>query len=328
MRRREFITLLGGAAAWPVAASAQGPDRLRRIGVLMAQAESVEESQARKAAFEQALSQLEWKLGRTLAIDYRWAVNNPERAQAAAAELLGLAPDLVVAVGTPAARAAHRSTRTIPIVFVAVSEPVSQGIVASLAHPGGNATGFSFLESTLGAKWLELLKEIAPRVSRVAVISHQAAPQTTLFLRSVEAAGPQFAVQAVAAPVRGLEDFEAVITRLAGEPITGLIIPPDPFTTEHHKLVLELANRHRLPTIAAFRVFPANGGLASYGVSVPDLLRQAAGYVDRILKGDRPSNLPVQQPTKFELSINLKTAKALGVEMPPTVLARADEVIE
>ena len=231
-------------------------------------------------------------------------------------------------VASPATAAMRGTTGTIPIVFVAVSEPVAQGFVASLAHPGGNMTGFTHLEPTLGAKWLELLKEIAPRISRAALMFNAAAAsQAALFFQSVEAAAPQFTVKAIAAPVHGLEEVEAVITRLASEP-TGLIFPPDPFTVEHHKTISELANRYGLPTVSAFRLFPVDGGLASYGVYVPDLFRQAAGYVDRILKGERLANLPVQQPTIFELVINLKTAKALGLNVPPTLLARADEVIE
>jgi len=235
---------------------------------------------------------------------------------------------VLIAVASPATAAMQRTTRTIPIVFVAVSEPVAQGFVASLAHPGGNLTGFTHLEPTFGAKWLDLLKEIAPNLSRAALMFNAAAtPQAALFLRSVEAAAPQFAVKAVAAPVHELEEVEAVITRLASEP-TGLILPPDPFTVEHHKTIGELANRHGLPTVSAFRIFPVDGGLVSYGVYVPDLFRQAAGYVDRILKGEQPANLPVQQPTIFELVINLKTARALGLDVPVTLLARADEVIE
>jgi putative ABC transport system substrate-binding protein len=209
-------------------------------------------------------------------------------------------------------------------VFVAVSEPVAQGFVASLAHPGDNMTGFTHLEPTFGAKWLELLKAIAPRISRAALLFNAAAtPQAALFSQSVEVAAPQFMVTAIATPVRGLEEVEGVITRLDSEP-TGIIFPPDPFTVEHHKTIGELANRYGLPTVSAFRIFPVDGGLASYGVDVPDLFRQAGSYVDRIFRGEKPADLPVQQPTKFELAINLKTAKALGLEVPPALLARAD----
>jgi putative ABC transport system substrate-binding protein len=328
MKRRDFITLLGGAAAWPLAVRAQQPERARRIGVLMPESEDKPESQARAVAFERRLQELGWIPGRNLQIDYRWGMGEVEKARAATADLLKLTPSVLIAVASPATAAMQRTTRTIPIVFVAVSEPVAQGFVASLAHPGGNLTGFTHLEPTFGAKWLDLLKEIAPNLSRAALMFNAAAtPQAALFLRSVEAAAPQFAVKAVAAPVHELEEVEAVITRLASEP-TGLILPPDPFTVEHHKTIGELANRHGLPTVSAFRIFPVDGGLVSYGVYVPDLFRQAAGYVDRILKGEQPANLPVQQPTIFELVINLKTARALGLDVPVTLLARADEVIE
>jgi putative ABC transport system substrate-binding protein len=333
MRRREFIKALSGslgqlsfavATIPPITALAQSPGRLLRIGVLMAEAEDLGESQARKTAFEDALSQLGWKL----AINYRWGITDPERAQAASAELVGLGSELIVAIGTPAAKGAQQSTHTIPIVFVAVSEPVTQGLVANLAHPGGNATGFSFLEASLGTKWLEVLKRMSPRLTRILVFSRQAAPQTTLFFNSVQAAASRFAVEAVAAHLFTPADLEATLTHLADDGTTGLIIPPDPFTTEHHNTIVDLAYQHHLPTMAAFRVFPASGGLASYGVSVPRLLRQAAAYVDRIMKGDRPSDLPVQQPTKFEFIINLKVAKAMGLDVPSQLLFTADEVIE
>jgi putative ABC transport system substrate-binding protein len=330
MRRREFLGALGcTAATWTLAARAQQGDRLLgRIGVLMPESEDNPESQARVVAFERRLQGLGWKLGRNLQIDYRWGMGEVEKAREAVADLLKLTPNVLVAVASPAAVAMQRTTRTIPIVFVAVSEPVGQGMVASLAHPGGNMTGFTHLERTFGAKWLELLKELAPRVSRVALMFNAAAtPQAALFLPSMEAAAPQFGVTAIATPLHGLDEVEAVIARLASEP-TGLIFPPDPFTVEHHKTIGELANRYGLPAVAAFRVFPVDGGLASYGVYVPDLFRQAAAYVDRILKGEQPANLPVEQPTIFELAINLKTAKGLGLDVPPTLLARADQVIE
>jgi putative ABC transport system substrate-binding protein len=329
MKRREFLGMLGSTAAtWPIAALAQQADRVRRIGVLMPESEDRPESQARVVAFERRLQELGWTPGRNLLIDYRWGMGEVEKARTATADLLKLTPNVLVAVASPAAAAMRRTTATIPIVFVAVSEPVAQGFVASLAHPGGNMTGFTHLEPTLGAKWLELLKEIAPGMSRAALMFNAAAtPQAALFLPSVEAAAPQFMMKAVVAPVRGLEEVEVVITRLASEP-TGLIFPPDPFTVEHHKIISELANRYGLPTVSAFRLFPDGGGLASYGVYVPDLFRQTAGYVDRILKGEQPANLAVQQPTIFELVINLKTAKALGLAVPATLLARADQVIE
>ena len=330
MRRRQFITLLGGGAAAvsPVVARAQQSERMRRIGVVMPESEDNPESQARIVAFERRLQELGWKLGRNLQIDYRWGMGEVEKARATTADLLKLTPNVLVAVASPATAAMQQTTRTIPIVFVAVSEPVAQGFVTSLAHPTGNMTGFTHLEPTFGAKWLELLKGIAPKVSRAALMFNATAtPQAALFFRSLEAAAPQFMVKAVATSVHGMEEAEAAITQLTSEP-TGLIFPPDPFTVQHHKAVSELANRYGLPTIAAFRIFPVDGGLASYGVYVPDLFRQAAGYVDRILKGEQPTNLPVQQPTKFELVINLKTAKALGLKIEESFLRLADDVIE
>jgi len=328
MRRREFVTFLGGAAAWPLAVGAQQAGQVRRIGVLMPESESTPESQARVAALQSGLQELGWTLGRNLQIDYRWAMGDLERTRAAAEDLVKSTPDVLLAVATPSLAAIQRATRTIPIIFVAVSEPVASGFVATLARPGGNATGFSNLEPTFGGKCLELLKEIAPRVSRVAVMFNQATTFIDLFVRSVEGAAPQFSVVAIKAVVHSPEEIETVMTSLGHEAGAGLIFPPDPYTVQHSKQIIELTNRYRLPAVYPFRIFPADGGLVSYGISVPDLLRQAAGYINRILKGERPGDLPVQQPTKFELVVNLKPAKVLGLEVPPTLLARADEVIE
>jgi putative ABC transport system substrate-binding protein len=295
----------------------------------MPESEGSPESQARVAAFEYRLQELGWKLGRNLQIDYRWNIGDIKIARAATADLLKSPPDALLPVASPATAGMQQATRTIPIVFVAVSDPIGRGFVTNLAHPGGNTTGFTHLEPTLGSRWLELLKEIEPRVSRVALMFNAAAVQAaTLFVGSVEAAAARFKVKTIAAQVHGLEEVEAVIARLAGEPVTGLIFPPDPFTVEHHKTICELANRHRMPTVAGFGLFPADGGLVSYGVFIPDLFRQAADYIDRILKGEQLGNLPVQQPTKFELVINLKTAKALGLTISPSLLQRADQVIE
>jgi putative ABC transport system substrate-binding protein len=295
----------------------------------MPEAESFGESQARKAAFEQTLSKLGWRLGRTLAIDYRWAVSDTERARIATAELLALTPDLILAVATPATRAAQQATRIVPIVFVAVSEPVSQGIVASLAHPGGNATGFTNLEATFGAKWLEMLKEIAPNVTHAAILFNpEASPYAGSFARAAEAAAPKFEVKAETIAVRGPAQIEAAIARVASEPGGGLIFPTDTHTAAHAKLILELSERHRLPAIHGLKFIAAEGGLASYGIDLVDLFRGAAGYIDRILKGEKPANLAVQQPTKYEMVINLKAAKAIGLTIAPVLLARADEVIE
>jgi putative ABC transport system substrate-binding protein len=330
MDRRMFLAGTGAVLLTaPLAAEAQQVGKVWRIGVLMPESERNPESKARVAAFERRLQELGWNLGRNLQIDYRWNIGDIEKARAATADLLKSMPDALIPVASPATAAMQQMTRTIPIVFVAVSEPIGRGFVTNLAHPGGNMTGFTHLEPTLGSKWLELLKEIAPRVSRVALMFNAAAAQAAaLFLGSVEAAAQRFKLTAVAAQVHGLEEVEAVIARLAGEPVTGLIFPPDPFTVEHHKAICELANRHRMPTVAGFGLFPADGGLVSYGVFVPDLFRQAADYIDRILKGEQPGNLPVQQPTKFEMVINLKTAKALGLIIPQSLLLRADEVIQ
>jgi putative ABC transport system substrate-binding protein len=326
--RREFVALLGGAAAWPLAAHAQQPERVRRIGVLMVGAESDHESRRRVTAFERELRNLGWIVSRNLQIDYRWSVSDDERAAAAAAELLRLIPDVVLASAPPALRAVQQTTRTTPIVFAAISEPVAQGFVASLAHPGGNTTGFASLEPTLGAKWLELLKEIAPHVTRVAAMRNPAsAPIGAQFIHSAEAAASKLVLKTVEAQVHEPAEIEAVITKLGREPGGGLIILPDAFLSLHQRLVIDLAARHRVPAIYPFRYF-AGGGLVSYGPDVADQFRRAAGYVDRIFRGEKPADLPVQQPTKFELVINIKTAKALGLDVPPTLLARADEVIE
>jgi putative tryptophan/tyrosine transport system substrate-binding protein len=279
--------------------------------------------------FERALQELGWTGGRNIRIDYRWAPGYVEQTRAAAAELLRLAPDMILAHATQATAALQQATRTVPVVFVAVSEPVAQGFVKSLAHPGGNITGFTNLEPTLGAKWLELLKEIAPRVTRVAVLYNpNTAPYATLFSRSAEVVAQKMAVELTAAPVHEPAEIESALAMLGREPGGGLIIAPDPFTSARRKLIFDLAARYRVPAISAFRYLSNEGGLVSYGVDVRDQFRQAAAYVDQILRGGKPADLPVQQPTKFELVINLKTAKALGLAVPSTLLARADEVIE
>jgi len=328
--RRDFITILGGAAAvWPFAARAQPADRMRRIGVLMVLSENDPQSRSRVAAFQQALDKLGWTVGRNLAIDYRWGISNPERARTAAAELLGLAPDLILANATLALIGAQQATRTVPIVFTGVSEPVSQGFVASLARPGGNTTGFTNLEPSVAGKWVELLKEMAPRVTRVALVFNPAStPIPAQFVRAAEAGAAKLGLETAAAQVGGLAEIEATLSRLAGEPGIGLIFPPDTFTGFHHKLIVELTARHRLPAIYSFGYFPAAGGLVSYGPDVTDHFRRSAVYVDRIFRGEAPGDLPVQQPTKFEFVINLKTAKALGLTVPDKLIVGADEVIE
>jgi putative ABC transport system substrate-binding protein len=302
---------------------------MRRIGVLMSNPEGETENRSRIDTFQQALAKLGWMVGRNVQIDYRWDINDLDRAQRASAELLALAPDLIVATATAATLGAKSATRTIPIVFISVSEPVVQGIVASLARPGGNATGFSNLEPSFGAKWLELLKEISPSVTRVTTLFNpDTAPYAFSFSRSIEAAASNFAVEAETVNVHGTAELEAAIAKLAGAPHGGLILPPDPGTGAQYKLIIELAAHHRLPAIYGLKFFTIAGGLASYGTDIVDLFRKAAGYVDRILKGENPAELPVQQPTQFQLVINLKAAKAIGIDVPPMLLARADEVIE
>ena len=295
----------------------------------MTHAESTAESQTRKTAFEQAMSELGWKSGRTIAIDYRWAVGDVERARAATAELLGLNPDLILASATTAARAAQAATRTIPIVFIAVSEPVTQGIVTSLARPGGNITGFTNLESTFGEKLVELLKEIAPAVNHAGFIFNpNTAPNAPLFARSADAASPRMQVRIDAMSVSTKTEIENAIAKVASEPGGGLVFPPDTYTASRSNLIVELATRRSLPAIYSLKYFATDGGLAFYGIDVVEQFRRAAGYVDRIMKGEKPADLPVQNPTKYELVINLKAAHAIGLTVAPSLLGRADEVIE
>ena len=330
MRRRDFITLLGGAAAvWPLAAHAQQPDRVRRIGVLMPDTKNDPESQASIMAFQQELQKAGWADRRNVRIDYRWSGGEVDVTRSAASELLSLTPDVIVTDGGQGLAELRQAARTVPIVFMEVNEPVFYGFAESLAHPGGNMTGFTGLEPTVGAKWLELLNEIAPRVTRIAVMFNPStAPGAVLFSRSAEAAAQKFVVEVVRAPVHEPAEIEAVMTMLAREPGGGLILPIDTFTEVHRKLIFKMAARDRLPAIYGVRNIAAAGGLVSYGIDLPGQFRQAAGYVNRILRGERPPDLPVQQPTKFELVINLKTAKALGLTVPISLLARADEVIE
>jgi putative ABC transport system substrate-binding protein len=329
MKRREFITLLGAAVAWPLAARAQQPGRVRRIGLLIQLAESDPEGQVRVAAFREGLQKLGWRIGDNLRIDYRWGTSNDERARAAAAQLLKMAPDVIFANSSVALRAAQQATRTVPIVFTTVIEPVTQGFVSSLAHPGGNITGFSYLELSVGGKWLDLLKEIAPRVARVAfMFNPQRGPYSVGVSRFAEEAANKFAVKYVEAPVYEPSKIETVMTMLAREPGGGLIVSPDAFTVTHSKLIIDLAARSSLPAIYAERNFVAEGGLVSYGANYVDHFRQAAIYVDRILRGEKPADLPVQQPSKFDLVVNLKTAKALGLDVPLHLQQLADEVIE
>ena len=331
MRRREFITLIGGAvAAWPIAARAQQPERMRRIGLLMGYTENDPLSQTRIAAFLQGLSELGWSDSRNLHIDYRWASADVERIKQFAKELVALKPDVILAHSTPVTAALQRETTGIPIVFVLVSDPVGAGFVASLARPGGNITGFINFEDSMGGKWLELLKEVAPAVKRAAIMFN---PDTApggggYFLHSFEAAGAALGVKPIVAAVRSPSEIEKVIGDLAREPDGGLVLMSDIFLSLNRTQVMTLAERHKLPVVYWVGTYAKEGGLLGYGPDYDDLFRRSASYVDRILKGEKPSNLPVQVPTKFELVINLKTAKAIGLTVPPTLLTRADEVIE
>jgi putative ABC transport system substrate-binding protein len=331
MKRREFITLLGGAAAaWPLAASGQQGERMRRIGVLMGYAESDLEPQAHIAAFRDGLQKLGWTEGRNTQIDTRWAApDDAESMRRFAKELVALQPDLILSTTTPTTTALLQQTRTIPIVFAIVADPIGSGFVASFARPGGNVTGFIFTEPTMAGKWLELLKEIAPRIVRVAMLFNPAsAPYAEYWLNPFKAAAPSFAVEAILAPVHDMSELESVIAAQAREPNSGLIAMPDSFADAHRVEITSLAARYRLPAVYPFRFFAEVGGLLSYGVDRTDNFRRAATYVDRILKGEKPAELPVQAPIKFELVVNLKTARALGLDVPPTLLARADGVIE
>jgi putative ABC transport system substrate-binding protein len=330
MRRRELITLLYGAAVWPLAARAQQPERMRRIGVLMGYAENDWEAQAWVAAFREALQKLGWTEGRNVRIDTRWSRADTEMMKRFAQELVALQPDLILSQVTPTTAALLQQTRTIPIVFAMVADPVGSGFVANMSRPGGQVTGFTTLEGSLGGKWLELLKEVAPRVARVAVLFNPtiAATFAEYFLNPLKAASASFGVEVVAAPVHDTTELESVIARQAREPNGGLIVLPEAFLVGHRAEVTSLAARYSLPAVYPYRQFPEIGGLLSYGTDRLDNWRGAASYVDRILKGEKPGDLPVQTPTKYELVINVKTAKALGLTISRELQTRADEVIE
>lgn len=325
MLRREFIGVMGGASvAWPLTVRAQQAGKVRRIGLLMTMAETEPEAQARLTSFRAGLQQSGWTEGQNIRIDYRFAAGDPDRLRSAAAELVRLAPEVILANGTAILSALKQETRSIPIVFVLVPDPVGDGFVDSLARPGGNLTGLTNFEFPMGGKWVELLKEIAPRLSQFALVFNpETAPYARKFLESVAPGA-----EATLVPVRSDAEIGRAAETVAGKSNSGLIILPDLFTSGHRELIIAQAARYSLPAIYPFRFFAANGGLLSYGVDTLDLFRRSASFVDRILKGDRPSDLPVQAPTKFELIVNLKTAKALGLAVPPSLLARADEVIE
>lgn len=321
---------MGAGMLAPWAACAQPADRLWRVGVLMNRPASDRDAQASFAVFKQGLEKLGWVDGRNLRIDHRWGTADARTLRPAAAELVGLKPEVILASATDGLAAVRQETRTIPIVFVSVSDPVGQGLVASLARPGGNITGFTAFEFSMGGKWMQLLKDIAPRVARVAVVFNPVtAPYYGSFLGPMEAAARLLAVETIPVPVRDPAEIEGAVTAALGrESQGGLIAPSDAFTSIHRARVIALAARYRLPAIYAFSFFPAEGGLMSYGIDRTDLYRRAAPYVDRILRGENPSGMPVQQPTKFELVVNMKTAKALGITIPQSILVQAARVIE
>jgi len=328
MKRRDFITLLGGAAAsWPIAARAQPADRVRRIGVLLPAAADDPEYQTRIGAFLQELAQSGWSIGRNVGIDTRWAANAAD-IRRHAAELVALTPDVILATGGSTVEPLQQVTRSLPIVFVNVADPVGGGFVESLARPGGNTTGFTPYEYSISAKWLELLKQISPRLTRAAVLRDRASPDGIGQFAAMQGVAPSLGVVLNPVDVRDAGEIERAITTLARTSNSGLVVTASGLAIRHRDLIVTLAARHDLPAVYPFRFFVTGGGLMSYGPDSIEPYRRAAGYIDRILKGEKPADLPVQNPTKYELVINLKTAKALGLEVPPSLLARADEVIE
>jgi putative tryptophan/tyrosine transport system substrate-binding protein len=330
MKRREFITLLGGAAAtwWPLTAEAQQPEQLRRIGVLMNRVADNPEGQAAVAAFRQALQQLGWSDGRNVRIDTRWGVNDVDRDRRDAAELVAVAPDVILASGTPSVAALQHVTRSLPIVFVGVTDPVGAGLVDTLARPGGNVTGFMLLEYSSSGKWLELLKQISPLVKQVGVLRDTANPAGIAQFGVIQSAAQSLGVEVSPVSVRDAGEIERAFAAFARSANAGLIVTGSASSSAHRDLIIALAAKHKLPAVYGSRYLVIDGGLISFGADLMDNYRRAAGYVDRILKGEKPADLPVQAPTKYETVINLKTAKALGLTVPPSLLASADEVIE
>jgi putative ABC transport system substrate-binding protein len=327
MHRRNFISLLGGAAAWPLAAGAQQRERVRRIGVLMSQAPDDPDAQPRLTVFVQGLQQLGWTVGSNMQIEYRWGAGDSERGRKGAAELIALNPEVIFASGGASSAALHQATRTVPIVFTNAIDPVGGGLVESLARPGGNVTGFTAYEYGISGKWLELLKEIAPHVKRVGVmriLSVSGGAQ----LGAIQGAAPRLGVEVTPIGMSNVGEFERGIAAFARQPNGGLIVTGSGFAQLHHDRIIALAGQYRLPAVYAFRYYVIAGGLISYGPKVIDQYREAAGYVDRILRGEKPADLPVQTPTKYETVLNMKAAKALGVDVPDKLLATADEVIE
>jgi putative tryptophan/tyrosine transport system substrate-binding protein len=334
IERRKFLATRGGAAAWPLVARAQQAERMRRIGVLMAYAEGDREGQAFIAAFREELKKFGWAEGRNIRIDMRWAafdaqlMRDEQRLQADAAELVGTAPDVLFAAPTPALAALHHQTRSVPIVFAQVSDPVKLGFVAGLARPGGNITGFATFEHPIGGKWLELLKDTAPGRTRVAVLFDPDNPSQGAYLQAIETAAPTFGVQVTRAGVRNATEIEGTVIAFAQDPNAALIVAPNTVTIPNRDLIIDLAARYRLPAVYPYRFFARSGGFISYGIDLADEYRLAAGYVDRILKGAKPGDLPIQLSSKFELVVNLKAARALGLTISEPLLQAADEVIE
>jgi putative ABC transport system substrate-binding protein len=328
MRRREFLAGFATTVVWPLTARAQQPDQAKRIGALMFTVENDPEARARVAAFRRGLAELGWIEGRNIGIEFRWSTDI-DTTQAAAAELVAMKSDVLLALSSQGLTAAQRETRSIPIVFMQVADPVGSGRVASLAQPGGNITGFATSEEAIGAKWLEFLREISPQIARVGVLRSPATPSAGAFLiRAIEAAAPSLGVHVTAAGIRDLSEVERAFETFARESIEGLIVMPDPVNSINNGRIIELAAKHRLPAVYPFRYYSVNGGVISYGANIVDMWWRAASYVDRILRGSKPADLPVQNPIRYDLIINLKTAKALGLEIPPALLTRADEVIE
>jgi putative tryptophan/tyrosine transport system substrate-binding protein len=328
MRRRDFIAGLGSAAAWPVLVRAQQPERMRRIGVLVSGDENDPDAKRRYSAFTQALTDLGWTDGRNLRMDLRWGGADINRIRAVAHELVGLQPDVIVTSGTPATTAVQRETRTIPIVLATVGDSVASSIAARLDRPSGNITGFASFEATLGGKWLELLSEITPGLKRAAIMFNPDTAPASTFMPSIETAARSLKLAPIIAPVHSDAEIEAAIVALGREPGGGLVVPPDVFTSVHRAPIISAAARNNVPAVYPISAFSRDGGLLSYGPDQVDISRRATSYVDRILRGAKPSELPVQLPTKFEIVINLKTAKALGLTIPETLLATADEVIQ
>lgn len=329
MRRREFVTLVGGAVAWPLAARAQQPAKMPRVGFLLSGPESDPARQSYVKEFREGLAALGWTAGRNVQIDYVWNVDTVDMARTATAELVRQKADVLVTAGAVVLTGAQQATTTTPVVFATVSEPVLQGFVASLAKPGGNITGFTNLEPTFGPKWLELLKEIAPRLAHVAIVFNpKVSPIAEIYAKAIAGAAPDLGLRSVVAPVLDPAEIDGAMTERGREPHGGVVIPPDNFTSTHYKQLIGLAAKYRMPLVGWTRYWALGGALASYGADVPDMYRRAASYVDRILKGANPADLPVEQPTKYDLIINLKTAAKLGLDVPTTLLARANEVIE